>query len=254
MTDAALEQILGHGSPRLAAALVLVSCLAGGWRTRQDARAWRLPPWARIGLLTAVAIGGLAGCALPAFFADDLIGALATQQWQGPKTILGGLLGGFVAAAVFKRLTGFRAVETADAFARGTCVILAVGRLGCVARHCCFGAVVPAWAGWDFGDGVPRVPVQILEALLMFLLLGVLEIAHRRDAWRNRRLFVLFLGYGLVRFGLEFLREQVAGVTLGLGFYQWLALALATVGAVQIYRSAPLAATPGTDVGALAAS
>ena len=160
---------------------------------------------------------------------------------------MGGILGGFVGAAVFKKATR-TAYDTSDAFARGTCLMMAVGRLGCIAQHCCFGIPCPPAIGLDLGDGVPRLPVQVIEAVLVFALFLVLDRLHRTGRARNRRLFLLFLGYGLLRFGLEFLRQQYAGTWLGLGFYQWLALALAGVGAWQIRKRSParLAAAGGT--------
>lgn len=244
MTQEALTQILEHGSPLLHAAALLASGVLCGWLTRLDARAWPLSRRVRIGLFVSVFVGGMAGCAIPAFFASDLIADLAFGQWRGPKTIMGGVLGAFFGAAIYKRLTG-TAYDTSDAFARGTCVMMAVGRLGCIAQHCCFGIASPAWLGYDLGDGVTRFPVQIVEAVAVFGLFGIIEILHRRGAMKNRRLFVLFLSYGLIRFALEFLREQFAGIYLGLGFYQWLALAMAGIGAWQIRKRTPsVAARP----------
>ncbi len=242
MTQEAISRILDHGSLPLHLTAMIASFALGGWLTRQDARAWPLTRRARIGVFASVFLGGLAGCAIPAFFADEMIADLAYGQWRGPKTIMGGLLGGFFGAAAYKKLTG-TAYDTSDAFARGTCLMMAVGRLGCIAQHCCFGIEVPAWAGGDLGDGVPRFPVQALEAALMFGLFGFLDRLHRGGQARNRRLFVLFLAYGLLRFGLEFLRAQYAGQILGLGFYQWIALLLAAVGAWQIRKRTPVAAS-----------
>src|SRR5437763_1011377 len=80
--------------------------------------------------------------------------------------------------ALFKRLAGIR-YDTGDAIVRGTCLMMAVGRLGCIAAHCCFGIVVP-W-GVDCGDGRPRVPVQALEVAALFALLLVMNHLHRHD-------------------------------------------------------------------------
>ncbi len=150
-----------------------------------------------------------------------------------PKTILGGILCGFLAVAAWKKATGV-AYDTSDAFARGGCLMMAIGRLGCIAQHCCFGRPTVAWLGYDFGDGTPRIPVQALEAILVFVLFVLLDFWHRQNVFPNRRLFILFAAYGLLRCGLEFLREPVAREWIGLGYYQWLALGLFAVGLYQI--------------------
>ena len=251
MTGEGFARILEHGSPLLASVAVVAACVAGSWLTRRDARSWPLSRAQRAGVFTSVLIGGLAGCAIPAFMAGDVIGSYALLEWRGPKTILGGLLGGFAGATAFKALAGIT-FDTGDAFARGTCLMLAIGRLGCAARHCCFGIEVPAWAGLDLGDGVPRLPVQLLEAAVVFGLFLFLHHLHRRGLAHNRRFFIFLLGYGLTRFSLEFLREQVAGGWLGLGFYQWLALATAGVGAFQILKRTPRPAPVETCEGTAA--
>ncbi|MEK7469994.1 MAG: prolipoprotein diacylglyceryl transferase family protein [Planctomycetota bacterium] len=251
MTGEAFTHILEHGSPRLASVAVLAACVAGSWLTRRDARGWPLSRSQRAGLFASILIAGFAGCAIPAFLAGDVIGSAALLEWRGPKTILGGILGGFAGATAFKALARI-SYDTSDAFARGTCLMLAIGRLGCAARHCCFGIEVPSWAGWDLGDGVQRLPVQVLEAALVFGLFLFLNHLHRRGLAHNRRFFVFLLGYGLTRFSLEFLREQVAGGWLGLGFYQWLALATAGVGAFQIVKRSPRPAAVETCEGTAA--
>ena len=40
--------------------------------------------------------------------------------------------------------------------------------------------------------------------------------------------------FDVLRFGLEFLREDIASRWLGIGFYQWLSLGLCSVGVYQI--------------------
>jgi prolipoprotein diacylglyceryltransferase len=229
---AGYEAILAAGNPRLYTAFVLAGGMAGGFLIRNDAKAWALDATSRVLVFMTAITGGLAGAALPAFYAGEFVGWQARAYDVGPKTILGGLLFSFFSVALFKRLSGIR-YDTSDAFARGTCLMMAVGRLGCVAGHCCFG--VPWAHGVDAGDRIPRVPVQLLEAAALFALYVVLERLHRGNRYTGRRLFIFFTSYGILRFLLEFLREPVARSVLGLGFYQWLALALAATGVFQLY-------------------
>lgn len=209
---------------------VMAAALLGGWLIRRDAAAWQLPPRQRWSILLAAFAGAMVGCAIPAYVAGGLVEKMAWSALVGPKTVLGGVLGAFVLVALFKRLSG-NGADTSDAFARGTIAMMAIGRIGCILQHCCYGRAAD-W-GMDFGDGVRRIPVQYLEAAILFTLFGLMEWLHRRDRWRGRRLFALFILYGGARFLLEFWREPIAATLLGLGFYQWLALTVLTVGIVQ---------------------
>ena len=249
MTEAQFVQIVKAGHPLVYTGFVAVGALAGGTLIRRESREWTLGPRARVAVIATVFVGGLLGSALPAFVSGGLIQNQAERYVIGPKTILGGLLAGFLAVAAMKKLAGITA-ETADAFARGSCLMMAIGRLGCFAAHCCVGV---AWSGpgaTDFGDGVPRLPIQLVEAAVLFGLFGVLEVLHRRGLLPDRRLFVFFALYGLCRFGLEFLREPVAAEPGGVGFYQWIALLLAATGLFQILKRTRTRAAPATAMAA----
>jgi hypothetical protein len=260
-----IDAILAAGHPLLHRLAIIAAAGVGGRLIARDARAWPLPWASRWIVLAAVGLGSLAGATLPGLFAGgavgsdaaafvvsqpDMLHAAAAEYLLGPKTVVGGLLLGFVAAVVVKPLFAIRA-ETSDAFARGTCAMMAIGRLGCIAQHCCFGVVLPpswAWLGWDLGDGLPRLPVQAFEAVLLFALWYVIERLHRRGALRDRRLFLFFAVYGAGRFLLEFGREPIATVQWGLGYYQWLAALLCGIGLYRLVK--PVAAAPAVATGA----
>ena len=228
-------KIIDSGSASLYIAAVYAALFLGGRLITADSAAWPLPQATRIRIIAAVMIGSLVGCALPAYLAEGEVGWLAWHHVVGPKTILGGIFGGFLGAALYKKCARI-SYDTSDAFARGACLMMAVGRLGCIAQHCCFGIPVAPGYGWDFGDGVPRFPAQTVEAIFLFALFFALHFLHRRNLFQNQRLFILFLCYGLARFSLEFFREQIAGRHGGLGFYQWLALLVAGTGLWQILK------------------
>lgn len=231
------EAILHSGNLVLYRLFVMLGGLAGIALFAFDSRGWAVTPRQRIAIVAATIGGGLLGAAIPAFVAGGFVASQAFTGAVGPKSILGGLAGGFGAVAVYKRFAGLLHVETADSFARGTPLMMAIGRIGCWFGHCCFGiASPPGWPGADLGDGIPRVPVQLLESIAMFGLFGVMCVLHARGSFRDRRLFVFFVLYGIARFSLEFLREPIAATTLGLGAYQWFALALAAIGVFQVSR------------------
>jgi phosphatidylglycerol:prolipoprotein diacylglycerol transferase len=229
-----INQILAAGNFRAYIVLGVLGTFVGGYLIRMDARGWALDHTTKFNLLAVVFIGGLAGAALPGFVAGDFVESEALRYAIGPKTVLGGILFGFFSVAVFNRLADVR-IDTSDAFARGIALGLAVGRIGCFFGHCCFGICVDHW-GVDMGDGQPRLPIQLIEAGILFALFLYLNRCHRKEQQTGKQLFLFFLCYGIARFFLEFGREPVAGVFWGLGFYQWLALVVASVGAFQLVK------------------
>ncbi len=235
LTPAQYEAIIHAGNHTAYSAAVFLGLFSGGWLIRKDSETWPLAPRQRIIVLAVAGLGALVGCALPAYFAGGVIGEIAQADLISPKTILGGILASFLFVALYKNT--FRVdYDTSDAFARGGCLMMAVGRIGCVFQHCCFGKEAPAGWGLDFGDGVPRYPTQAIEALGLFALFFYLDRLHRENRYPHRRLFIFFLLYGILRFNLEFLREPIAATYAGLGFYQYLALVLALTGGFQILK------------------
>lgn len=221
---------------------VLAAALVGGWLIRVDSASWAMPPRQRWAILLLAFIGSMVGCAIPAYFAGGMIEEITWMVTITPKTVMGGLLGAYLLVVIFKKLIGNQ-VDTSDAFARGAVAMMAVGRIGCIFQHCCYGKYA-AW-GWDFGDGITRVPVQLFEAVGLFALWFWVQRLHRLQQLAGRRFFVVFACYGLLRFGLEFWRETIASEWLGIGFYQWIALSILVIGSVEMARRGkPILMTP----------
>ena len=243
MTQSEFDRVLAAGHPGARSLFLTTAVAAGLWVMLIDARRWPIPARQRVALFVVAFATGLAGALLPALVAGGLVGS-AVQTGRVPMSILGALVFSFLGVAAYKRAIGLR-WDTSDAFARGTCLEMAIGRLGCHAYHCCLGvkASDPAF-GMDFGDGCARVPIQLVEAALMFALFGIFTILEARDQWPHRRLFVFFAAYGALRFVLEFWREPMGGAWLGLGAYQWFALALVALGAFQIIKRSRAATAP----------
>jgi phosphatidylglycerol---prolipoprotein diacylglyceryl transferase len=235
MTYERYEAIIHAGNHTAYSLAVLLGMLAGGWLIRRDSLAWPLSPRRRYLVLGVASLGALLGCAIPAYFAGGVIEEVTDFSVISPKTILGGMLLSFFLVAAYKK--AFRVdYDTSDAFARGGCLMMAIGRIGCVFQHCCFGKEAPPGWGVDMGDGVPRYPTQLLEAAGLFALFFFLNHLHRKGLFPHRRLFILFTAYGVLRFNMEFLREPVGAVYGPIGFYQLLALVLFLTGAFQLAK------------------
>lgn len=92
------------------------------------------------------------------------------------------------------------------------------GRLGCFFVGCCHGQKTDAWYGVMM-DGVKVVPVQLYEAIFLFLLAGgILTVYFLREKgkvkWEIPFLPLYMLAYGIWRFFIEFARGDERGKTI----------------------------------------
>lgn len=123
--------------------------------------------------------------------------------------------------------------------------VIALQKVGCFLHGCCGGrrttlpwAVVFPEGSAAKMPGVPVHPVQLYDAALPLVALGILIAVDRRGG-RPARAFLLplFVGlYALSRFGTEFLRAEHPG---GLRLSQWveLATALAVIALLALGRA-----------------
>jgi prolipoprotein diacylglyceryltransferase len=182
-------------------------------------------------VIAAAAVGALVGSRLlglaeqwPTLFAA-LRGrhSMALLVSPGGKTIVGGLLGGWLAVELVKRLTGIRR-RTGDLFALPLCVGIAIGRVGCLLAGLEDGTYgKPSSLPWafDFGDGIGRHPTQLYEILFLFALAFVLS---RPIALPEGSRFRIFLGsYLLWRTAIDFLKPQP--LVMGMNIIQWASVA-----------------------------
>jgi prolipoprotein diacylglyceryltransferase len=143
----------------------------------------------------------------------------------GGKTIVGGLLGGWLAVELTKRLAHIRS-RTGDLFAVPLCIGIAIGRIGCffagLADDTCGTPTSLPWAV-NFGDNIPRHPTQLYE--LLFLLLLALAL-HRFNTRPHREglTFRLFMAaYLLWRLLIDLIKPQP--LFHGLNPIQWACVA-----------------------------
>ena len=180
-----------------------------------DERRWMVIAAAAVGALVGSRLLGLAEMApVRGMSRHDLL-------LPGGKTIVGGLLGGWLAVELARRAMGLRA-RTGDLFAVPLCVGIAVGRVGCffagLADDTYGKATTLPW-GVDFGDGVRRHPTQIYEIVFLALLAWALTRMARRPH-REGTIFRCFLAAYLAwRLAIDFLKPQP--LVWGLNVIQW---------------------------------
>jgi prolipoprotein diacylglyceryltransferase len=139
----------------------------------------------------------------------------------GGKTIVGGLLGGWLGVEIVKRLSGIRA-RTGDLFAIPLCIGIAVGRIGCLLAGLAddtYGKPTSLPWGVELGDGVARHPTQAYEIAFLITLGLVLRFISKRPH-PNGILFRVFMAaYFGWRLLIDFLKPQP--LIGGLNAIQW---------------------------------
>ena len=130
--------------------------------------------------------------------------------WQIGHSIAGAVAGGIVGVELYKFFAGIKG-STGGQFVASLALGIAVGRLGCFFSGLPdFTYGVPTALPWgvDFGDGIPRHPVQLYESAAMLLFLGFYLNGLRTHSQLVRAQgFYLFTGcYAVQRFAWEFLK------------------------------------------------
>jgi phosphatidylglycerol---prolipoprotein diacylglyceryl transferase len=146
--------------------------------------------------------------------------------WHGGLSFHGALLGMIVASLIFSRRRGFPFWTVADTIALAGTPGLFFGRLGNFINGELYGR--PTNVPWAMvfptdPTGTPRHPSQLYEALcegaLLFLILRQLQRSSVRGAWYRPGLLAgaFLVGYGAIRFALEFTRQpdQQLGFVVG---------------------------------------
>ena len=238
-------------------ALAYIAGILIGWRlvvmTVKTSRLWVnnqpvMTPTQIEDLLTWVILGVIFGGRLgyvlfyqPSYYLQNPSEIL--YVWQGGMAFHGGLLGVIVAGLVFTTRYKIPKLSAADVMALGVPPGLLLGRLANFINaelwgrptDLPWGVAFPTQAAQLCPDVIgvcARHPSQLYEALLEGLILGgvLLWLVWRRDAYKTPGLIAgtFFLGYGIARFAVEFVRQPDAqfvsagnplGLALELGGY-----------------------------------
>lgn len=153
-------------------------------------------------------------------------------------SFLGGITVGLSAACLVALILRMSPLRALGAICPGIAAGQAIGRIQCVVNGCCFGT--PTTLPWGmrfpantlagfFSGPLPLHPTQIYEALLDGVLFLILVRRVTRGETESALSWYL-LGYGAIRFGVEFFRADSGPNVYGLPSAQWMALLLVAVG------------------------
>lgn len=141
------------------------------------------------------------------FFADPL----GVLLGQGGLVWYGGMIGVILAALTFTHFKKLNLFHLGDIVAPPAALGLAIGRIGCLMAGCCYGA--PCHAPWaiHYPAGHPTFPhavhpAPLYESGLTVIVALILALIYKRQQFPGQTMSAFMIGYGIVRFVLEYIR------------------------------------------------
>jgi len=168
--------------------------------------------------------------------------ALLMDILQQGFVFYGGLLGALFMMWLYCRKYKADFEAGCSLFAEAAPLFHVFGRIGCFFAGCCYG-IESRW-GIAFHDaptapnGVPLLPVQLVEAALNALLFAASVIYQRKKRPPYAALKLYLASYAAIRFTLEYFRgDAIRGRFLIFSTSQWIALAVMLTIAAAIVRA-----------------
>jgi len=188
-------------------------------------------------LIIWIIVGGVVGARLMhvldhlSYYSQNPVEIIAV--WKGGIAVYGSFIGGIVAGLIAARLYRLPVWPLLDAAAPAMLVGQMIGRIGCLINGDAWGE--PTNAGWGLVYvnpgaqlpssliGVPTHPYPVYEIVACGLLLVIVFYLWRRVQVPGVTFLVAAIGYGVIRFGLTYFRQETI-VAFGLQEAQVIAL------------------------------
>ena len=165
---------------------------------------------------------------------------------QGGLMFYGGLI---LAVAVFFAWCRWKRespLSLADLFCTVIPLGHACGRIGCFFYGCCYGRDSDAWCAvvfpkfspswYEHGrQMVPVLPTQLFEAVALLFLFAALMALYLR--FRRGTCAAYLVGYGVIRFCIEFMRGDPRAAFWGLSIGQVISVCLVAAGAALFFST-----------------
>jgi len=159
-------------------------------------------------------------------YRENPLGLLSLDFLRSGGVFYGGLIGAILAGYFLMKRYKLPFWKTADACAPGITVGNFFGRQGCFVAVCFWGKPTSLPWGVQFSElgheitGVPidqhLHPTQLYESFAMLLVFFFLLWVHKRKRFSGQVVLVYGLLYAVIRFAVEFVRDDPRGDILGL--------------------------------------
>jgi len=159
-------------------------------------------------------------------YRDNPLQLLSLDFLRSGGVFYGGLIGAVLAGYWLMKRYKLPWWTTADACAPGIAIGNFFGRQGCFAAGCCWGK--PTTLPWgvkftELGHEITGVPIdahlhptQLYESFAMLLVFLFLLWLHKHKRFSGQVILAYALLYSVIRFSIEFLRDDPRGDVFGL--------------------------------------
>ena len=150
--------------------------------------------------------------------------------------VMGGLIGGIIAAGIYCKLKKVNFLDYLDLCAPSIAIAQGIGRIGCFMAGCCYGKETDSFIGIAFKNsdyapnGVKLIPTQLISSLGNFINMAILLILAKKTKKKGAIIGAYITIYSIGRFLIEFLRADDRGNVGILSTSQMLSLVTVLVG------------------------
>ena len=189
--------------------IMLVAIVAGFSVARFTQRGLQLSAIEKLGIGFGAFAGAMVGAKLPFLFVDGERFLSGAAWFSDGKTILTGLVGGYLGVEAAKWALDIR-TRTGDTFVVPVAVAIAIGRVGCFYVGCCYGRPTDLPWGIVFTsvDNFTRHPTQLYESLFHACTALVFAWHGTRNVFKGNRVKLYLITYAAYRFFSEWLRPE----------------------------------------------
>lgn len=145
----------------------------------------------------------------------EVIALKEQYKWVWKMTFYGGLFGGIIGFLgtyfILRKKTLLKLQEVLIIAPASICLAHGIGRIGCFLAGCCYGEHTESWIGIEFPSIGKVIPTQLIEAIFLFVLFGVILFMILKFKFKYG-LVVYAACYSVFRFVIEFYRGDERGV------------------------------------------
>ena len=186
---------------------------------------------------------------LPSFIKDIPYIVTNTENFirkylSGGMVFYGGIIGGLIFAVITAKSYKVHLSDFYPVLIPAVALASSIGRIGCLLAGCCYGKETTGWFGIVFNcsniapNGVPLVPVQLIEAVCDFIIFIILILYSANKNKKANILSLYLLLYTPLRFILEFYRgDSIRGFFIGLSTSQWISIIIFISALFYLVRS-----------------